>query len=336
MTSFNRSSCWIALIGFATATGAYAQINSAAYHPRTYNDVPGSLLTVVSNYPSLIAFSDRNVSAPTGFANRHVWQFSADSGVTAYKFGNDTFFTVSMTVTLTGDPAAPRKEAGFLLDTIGGQGQFIVNTDGHEIVAFGGPLPFYAFPATFQSGDTVTLGMTYFRGADGKRYIIYSANCLQSPPKEFTNLEQGIIDNSTLGGYLQVVNAPTVATNSGVALFQDIQIGPPDQDFDGVPDSEDNCPNTPPCTIVNAHGCSLDQLVPCAGPASGGTWKNHGAYVSAFAHAVNAFRKAGLISGEESGLLVAEAAQSDCGKKARQTPPRPAVQARPAPDARAD
>src|SRR5512138_1144965 len=102
MTFFNRSSCCMALIGFATATGAYAQINSAAYRPRTYNDVPGSLLTVVSNYPSLIAFSDRNVSAPSGFANRHVWQFSADSGVTAYKFSNDVFFTATMTVTLTG------------------------------------------------------------------------------------------------------------------------------------------------------------------------------------------------------------------------------------------
>ena len=119
-----------------------------------------------------------------------------------------------MTVTLTGDPIAPRKEAGFLLDSIGGQGQFIVNTDGHEVVAFGGPFPFHAFPATFNSGDTITLGMTYFM-TNGKRSIIYSANGVQSPVKEFTNLEQGIIDGSTLGGYVQIVNASTIPTNSG-------------------------------------------------------------------------------------------------------------------------
>ncbi len=312
MPSVVRSVCCAILM---SAVGAYAQINSVTYHPRESNVVPNSLLTVVSNYPSLIAFSDRDVSAPSGFANRHVWRFSSDSGLTPHKFTNDEFFTVTMTVTLTGDPVSPRKEAGFLFDTIGGQGQFIVNTDGHEVVAFGGPLPFYAFPATFHSGDTVTLGMTYFRDANGKRAIIYSANCMLSPPKEFTNLEQGIIDNSTLGGYLQVVNASSIPTNSGIATFQNIKIGPPDQDFDGVPDALDLCPDTPPCTVVDAEGCSIDQLVPCAGPATGGAWRNHGAYVSAFVHVANAFRAQGLISDDERAELVAQAAQSDCAKK---------------------
>jgi len=319
MPSFSRRVCGVMFTALAASTGAYAQINSATYHPREFNDVPGSALTIVSNYPSLIAFSDLNVSSPTGFANRHVWRFSGDSGATAYKFTNDQFFTVTMTVTLTGDPASPRKEAGFLLDTLGGQGQFIVNSDAHEVVAFGGPLPFYAFPATFQSGDTITLGITYFLDSNGKRAIIYSADCMQSPPKEFTNLEQGIIDNSTLGGYLQVVNAPTIPTNSGIAMFQNIQIGSPDQDFDGVPDSVDLCPNTPPCTVVSAEGCSIEQLVPCAGPASGGTWRNHGAYVSAFVHAVNAFRAQGLISADEREMMVSEAAQSDCGRKGKRS-----------------
>src|SRR5204862_2391600 len=154
------------------------------------------------NYPSLISFEEQNVSASTGFANRDVWRFSSDSGATAYHFTNDEFFSAFMTVTLTGDPISPRKEAGFLLQSIGGDGQFIVNTDGHEVVAFGGPFPFYAFPRTFNSGDTIRLGMTYFLDSStGKRSVIYYANCLQSPPLAFSNLEQGIIDNSTLGGY---------------------------------------------------------------------------------------------------------------------------------------
>ena len=301
------------VLALAVVNGAFAQvstINSATYHPREYNDVPGSRLTVVSNYPALIAFDDQNVSAPSGFANRHVWRFSSNSGTNAFQFRNDHFFSVSMTVTLTGDPISPRKEAGFLLDTIGGQGQFIINTDGHEVVVFGGPLPFYAFPRTFNSGDTVTLGMTYFLQSNGKRAIIYSANCLQSPPLEFTNLEQGIIDGSTLGGYFQIVNASANPTNSGTAVYQNISIGATDLDGDGVPDALDACPNTPPCTIVDVHGCSIDQLAPCDGP-----WNNHGQYVSAVARAAGQFLAQGLISSAQKDAIVKAAAQSPCGSK---------------------
>src|SRR5512141_2445884 len=128
----------VALLSLTAGNAAFAQlntINSANIHPREFNDVPGSTLTVVSNYPSLISFQDQNVSAATGFANRHVWRFSSDSGVSPYHFNNNDFFTVTMTMTLTADPVSPRKEAGFLLDSIGGQGQFIVNSDAHEVVA---------------------------------------------------------------------------------------------------------------------------------------------------------------------------------------------------------
>ena len=318
MTSLHRCVSFSILLGLAAANGAYAQIstiNSANYHPREYNDVPGSTLTVVSNFPSLVSFDDQNVSAPGGFANRHVWRFSDDSGASAYPFSNDDFFSVFMTVTLTGDPISPRKEAGFLLDTIGGQGQFIINTDGHEVVAFGGPFPFYAFPRTFNSGDTITLGMTYFLNSNGKRAIIYSANCLQSPPLEFSNLEQGIIDNSTLGGYFQIVNAPSVPSNSGTAVYQNINIGATDLDGDGVPDALDACPNTPACTSVDAEGCSIDQLAPCEGPASGGDWKNHGQYISSVVQAADQFLAQGLISESEKDAIVKAAAQSPCGSK---------------------
>ena len=317
MTLSQRSAIG-ALITSLTASAAFGQIssiNSANIHPREFNDVPNSTLTVVSNYPSLVAFTDANVSKATGFANRHVWRFSSDGGATPHRFGNDEFFSVFMTLTLTGNPISPRKEAGFLLSSIGGDGQFIVNTDGHEVVAFGGPFPFYAFPRTFQSGDTVRLGMTYFRNANGKRAVIYYANCLQSPALEFSNLEQGIIDNSTLGGYFQIVNSPTVATNNGSAVFQNISIGEIDQDGDGVPDSADSCPNTPPCSIVDSSGCSIDQLAPCDGPASGGTWKNHGLYVAAVAQAAGHFLAEGLITEADKDALIAAAAQSPCGSR---------------------
>jgi hypothetical protein len=66
---------------------------------------------------------------------------------------------------------------------------------------------------------------------------------------------------------------------------------PPDSDGDGVSDDLDQCPNSPTGTVVNATGCSIEQMAPCDGP-----WKNHGEYVSAVVQASTQFRKAGLIS----------------------------------------
>jgi hypothetical protein len=89
--------------------------------------------------------------------------------------------------------------------------------------------------------------------------------------------------------------------------------GETDEDADGVADSVDQCPGTPAGAIVDADGCSIDQIAPCSGPASGGTWKNHGQYVSAIAHAAEAFLAQGLISTEQADEIVAQAAQSGCG-----------------------
>jgi hypothetical protein len=100
--------------------------------------------------------------------------------------------------------------------------------------------------------------------------------------------------------------------NATFSLF-----GESDADGDGVPDSLDLCPNTPQGAVVNADGCSIDQLAPCAGPASGGVWRNHGQYVSTVAHVANGFLAQGLISEDEKGAIVATAARSKCGSKRR-------------------
>jgi hypothetical protein len=88
---------------------------------------------------------------------------------------------------------------------------------------------------------------------------------------------------------------------------------PPDSDGDGVPDAMDQCPDTPPGAIVDANGCSIDQLVPCEGPQSGGTWRNHGQYVRAVIQAANDFLQAGLINHRQWAQIVTSAAQSRCG-----------------------
>jgi hypothetical protein len=87
-----------------------------------------------------------------------------------------------------------------------------------------------------------------------------------------------------------------------------------DTDGDGVPDEQDECPDTSLLgDVVDAHGCSLEQLVPCVGPVTGGAWKNHTQYVVAFTKAAEAFRRAGLITREQKRDLVRAAAASDCG-----------------------
>jgi hypothetical protein len=90
-----------------------------------------------------------------------------------------------------------------------------------------------------------------------------------------------------------------------------------DADGDGVPDSLDQCPDTPAGEVVNAQGCSIDQLVPCSGPRSGGRWRNHGQYVSRIARVSKKFVRAGLISARERGQIVSAAARSGCGRRPR-------------------
>ncbi len=215
--------CYATLIGLAAANGAYAQINSGSavfqnititgdpainsdiVHTRVFNDYPSATLAFVNNYPSLVSFSEANVVGPSGFANRDDWRFSSDGGLTDHLFQNNEYWSISALVTLTGNPTSPRKEAGLRLDSsIGGDGLFILDTDAHEIVAFGGPFPFFSFGNTFNSGDSVLMGITY-ENVGGVNGIVYSANGVNSPFLPMSNLEQGVINGSTLGGYFQIV-----------------------------------------------------------------------------------------------------------------------------------
>jgi hypothetical protein len=86
-----------------------------------------------------------------------------------------------------------------------------------------------------------------------------------------------------------------------------------DTDGDGVCDALDQCPDTPFGAIVNATGCSIAQLVPCDGPASGGKWKSHGQYVQAVVKAATDFLKAKLITRKQWVEIVTRTAWSKCG-----------------------
>jgi len=92
-----------------------------------------------------------------------------------------------------------------------------------------------------------------------------------------------------------------------------------DTDGDGITDVSDICPNTSPATVVDpATGCSVAQLVPCAGPfSSSEPWQDHGEYVASVTQTAQDFVDQGLITDAEKSALVVAAGQSDCGS----TPP---------------
>jgi hypothetical protein len=219
------------------ANGAYAQvgsINSAFVTSRVFNDVPGATYTGINNYGSQVSFNEQNVSKVGGFANRDMWQFSNNGGASAYQFQNGDYFHAAFNLTLTGTPTSPRKEAGFLFSTVNdGDIQFIVNTDGHEVVQFGG-ISFYSFNAnnglSYNSGNTIHLEMDYFLDGNGKNALEFFANGIGSGPFEFgPTVGSGALDignGSTLGAYFQIVNDPNNPANSGSANFQNITITP--------------------------------------------------------------------------------------------------------------
>ncbi len=239
MTFLKGFTCCAVVISLIVTNGAYAQLNSGSavfqnititgdpainsdiLHPRVFNDYPGATLATVNNYPSLVSFSESGVVGPSGFANRDDWRFSSDGGASDHLFQNNEYWSISALVTLTGSPTSPRKEAGFRLDSsIGGDGLFLLNTDAHEIVAFGGPFPFYSFGNTFNSGDSVLMGITY-ANVGGVNGIVYSANGVNSPFLPMSNLEQGVLNGSTLGGYFQIVGTipePSVFALLGMSL----------------------------------------------------------------------------------------------------------------------
>jgi len=228
--SFNqRSHGYAVLIGLVIATAANAQvgsINSAVVQSRVFNDIPGAVFSGVNNYPTSISLSEAGVSQPTGSLNRDVWRFSNDT-TTPYQFQPNDYFTFTTDLTLTGTPITPRKEAGLLFSTgSNGDIQFIVNTDGHEVVQFGG-ISFYSFSVNnglhYNSGEKITLGMSYFLDSNNRNALQFSANGIDSPVFEF-GVGADIGSGSTLGGYFQIANDPANPSNAGSAVFQNIGI----------------------------------------------------------------------------------------------------------------
>ena len=93
-----------------------------------------------------------------------------------------------------------------------------------------------------------------------------------------------------------------------------------DADSDGVPDNQDNCPNSivnPTVVIggcdskvlnaVSPNGCTLsDRIQHCVA-----TEQNHGQFVSCVAHLTNELKRDGVITGQQEGTIQSCAAQAN-------------------------
>ena len=255
-----------------TAASADAQlvsnINGLQVKPNVVRADPGNNLAIdVTGFPNLATIHEdpfSNNGNPTQF-NRHDLLFSANGGTSSRKFQNQEAFDISVDVTLDAGFDTPRKEAGLRVNFFGFDGQFIVNTDANEIVAFGGTLPFYSFTAPvtndppggglpgYVTDETINLRMVYTPPVlDGamppavvekgtiQYFIDRGAGPISSPVIEFTGTESGIINNSEVGVYVQATGVFPVQPDFVDVTFANFDFdGPPavdNADFDGDAD----------------------------------------------------------------------------------------------------
>jgi hypothetical protein len=202
-------------------------------------------LTVTNNYPLIAKFDEQFTGPPAGAdsSNRHEFLFSSNGGTSPRTFNNDDSFDVSMDMVLEAGVNIPRKEAGFRANRSFQDGRFIVTTNEGalttgEIVAFGGPFPFYSFDDNFgiryTPGTSINLRMIYNEpGADPVEepgtieYLVnYDGNAYTSGPLEFTNTEGGIVNGNQVGVYMQATSPATNAQDDfGIATFTNFVFG---------------------------------------------------------------------------------------------------------------
>ena len=84
-----------------------------------------------------------------------------------------------------------------------------------------------------------------------------------------------------------------------------------DNDNDGVANASDACPATPPGSLVDPSGCSVEERCPCDSTS----WNNHGQYVSCVSGVAESLLALGVITGSEKSAMVSAAGRSACGKK---------------------
>ncbi len=217
-------------------------IDSAVINARIWNDDPGSTLTTINNYPTLVEISDTR-SDTAGFANLHNFHL-ATAGV-EHEFGNNEAFSFYADLTITGRGAAGLQLSPWWSRDV--DGRFSFRTTDGEIAVFGGRLPFYSFTASqslsYVAGTTVRVGMEYnpnsLTMADPAT-IIYNleigANAYTSGALTFDEGNPaedppyglwGHLNDARLGGYASVFSPESAGqSNNFAARWENISYSP--------------------------------------------------------------------------------------------------------------
>jgi len=268
------------------------------------------------NYPRGIAFdSAGNLFVANSYSDE-VLKFSPDGSSFSFAFRNGLSYPNDLAFDRAGNLYVANPDLNTVVKfTPGGQGTlFASNGLSSPVgVAFDGGGNLYVANQvnnTIQKFTPEGVGSVFAStGLDAPSGLafdglgnLYVANTGNNTVQKFTPSGIGSVFAST------GLNAPA---------FIAVRIEPVvlDSDGDGVPDDVDQCLGSTPGVVVDARGCSIDQLVPCSGPASGGTWKNHGQYVSAIVRTVEAFAAARLLTPDERVAVIGAAARSNCGKQ---------------------
>lgn len=196
--------------------------NGFAVAMNYWDNCPTSTDTYVVGANSVVMDEQHNDCF--GYADKHLWKFSADGGATPAWFENCSMFEFCSDVTVTGDGNG---EAGIELSPwwSQGDGQFMANYGSGEIAVFGGRLPFYSFTAAYGlhyvKGTTISMKIAYNpRSLDASypgevKYVCYVGGVLYdsgwlsydmgnpNPGEGDVHGLYGNLSLSTIGGYFQ-------------------------------------------------------------------------------------------------------------------------------------
>ena len=213
------------------------------------------------------------------------------------------------------------------------------NAAGSPPAGLGGADPTIVIPSvriTLADGNTIkaqlgvgvtvqlTLDLSRLAGADGAGRVLMNAPNPVQPGSSISHWDPIASRNQLMEPAINADLTHSVAPPDDLTLPQMRDVGWfADADNDGFADDADECDasNLGPTLIVSgvdtgianvlfSNGCTMNDQVAAAAAAAG----NHGAYVSAVAHLANAWKRAGLITGVQHGLIQRTAARSSTGK----------------------
>ena len=160
-------------------------IFQSLYDPHA--SIPGSTVDVSDNFPTSYSINETNLTGGDDsgfFSTSHKFYFSANNGSSPRFFMENEAFDISFDMTIDTPNPAPRKSAGFNLESfLFSSSQYVAHTNDSllphgdppgTIVATGTPFPFQSFGNIYNAGETINMRLIYLpptRSASSGEFI---------------------------------------------------------------------------------------------------------------------------------------------------------------------